>query len=49
LFSSLGEREIAKIEGGDFAFGPLKELGLRGEIVASLNSFQTLHILHLEI
>ena len=35
-------REVAKIEGGDFE--PLKELGLRGKFVPSLNSFQALSI-----
>ena len=49
--SSLGGREIAKIEGEVLPFEPLKELHLRGEIVAYLNSFQTSHVhfFHLEI
>jgi hypothetical protein len=36
---SHGGQEIAKIEGEVLPFEPLKELGLRGEIVAYLSSF----------
>ena len=49
--NSLGGQEIAKIEGEVLPFEPSKELGLRREIVAYLNSFQTffVHFFHLEI